>query len=227
MIERQVNTLMAGARGARSTRGKYSAAGYGREDGRQLYIARVPAGSAQDDLRDLNKPGYRSERPWNETPAFEEGGAAAAPAHRRAPRKKKMTVGQWLAWHARRERKDVAACVALFCVILTMTAMWAQNLVSGVQIQNAIIRYQADTTLLNKENELLEQRLTIARNGERIRNLAQNELNMLRRERAHTETIYIQAPENAAKESLQHNEEPRMELLDVLLGLLNVLNIGE
>lgn len=226
MTERQVNTLMAGARGARSTRGKYSAAGYNGEDSRQLYIARVPAGSAQDALRDLNRPGYRSERPWNETPAFEEGGAAAAPVQRRAKRKKPMTLGQWLAYHAKRERKDVAACAALLCVILTMAAMWGQNLISGTQIQNAITKYQSDTNQLNRENELLEQRLTMARSGERIRNLAQNELNMLRKERAHTETIYIQAPEKA-KESLQHNDEPRMELLDVLLGLLNVLNIGE
>lgn len=219
---------MAGTRGARSTRGKYSAAGYGREEGRQMYIASVPAGSAQDALRDLNKPGYRSERPWNETPAFEAGGAAAAPMpRRREKQKKKMTFGQWLAWHAKRERKDLAVCVVLTCVIVTMAAMWGQNLISGTQIQNAIIKYQRDTTKLNRDSELLEQRLTMASEGERIRNLAQNELHMLRKERAHTETIYIQAPDNAAKGSLQHNEEPRMELLDVLLGLLNVLNIGE
>ena len=56
---------------------------------------------------------------------------------------------------------------------------------------------------------------------------AARQLELLRKERAHTETIYIQAPDNAAKGSLQHNEEPRMELLDVLLGLLNVLKIGE
>ena len=34
-------------------------------------------------------------------------------------------------------------------------------------------------------------------------------------------------PDHTAEESLQQNEEPRMELLDILLGLLNVFHIGE
>ena len=63
--------------------------------------------------------------------------------------------------------------------------------------------------------------------GERIRNLAQNELLMLRPERAETQTIYIQAPEKTTETTLQQNEEPRMEALDILLGLLNVFHIGE
>ena len=67
----------------------------------------------------------------------------------------------------------------------------------------------------------------MARSGERIRNLAQNELGMLRPERAMTQKIYIQAPDSTAAATLQNTEEPRMEMLDILLGLLNVLHIGE
>ena len=56
---------MAGAYRARSARGRYSQAGYDANAERTLYIADVPAGSAQDELRDYNRAGYRSERPWN------------------------------------------------------------------------------------------------------------------------------------------------------------------
>ena len=69
--------------------------------------------------------------------------------------------------------------------------------------------------------------LELAMDGERIRNLAQNRLHMLRPERAETETIYIQTADSNRRQALQQDEEPKMELLDILLGLLNVLNIGE
>ena len=42
-----------------------------------------------------------------------------------------------------------------------------------------------------------------------------------------TKTIYIQTPDAPVQTSLQNIEEPRMEMLDILLGLLNVLHIGE
>ena len=59
------------------------------------------------------------------------------------------------------------------------------------------------------------------------RNLEQNELGMLRRERAQTETIYIQAPDKKAREEAQAVGQTHMEILDFLLGLLNVFHIGE
>ena len=46
---------MAGAYRARSARGRYSQAGYAGNEDRTLYIADVPAGSAQDELRDYNR----------------------------------------------------------------------------------------------------------------------------------------------------------------------------
>ena len=52
-------------------------------------------------------------------------------------------------------------------------------------------------------------------------------LGMLRRERAQTETIYIQAPEKKAQDEAQALSENHMEILDFLLGLLNVFHIGE
>lgn len=218
---------MAGTYRARTVRGKYSQAGYAGEESRPLYIADIPAGSLQDELRDYNRAGYRSERPWNETPyPVFEGGETAAPVVRRKRVKQKMFM-DYLSAQAKKERKDVIACIVLLGVIMMMTAAWGQKMIQGVEIQRAINQYQASTVAFERENERLAQQLELARGGERIRNLAQNELGMLRPERARTEKIYIQAPDSAAQASVQNSEEPRMEMLDILLGLLNVLHIGE
>ena len=218
---------MAGTYRARTMRGKYSQAGYAAEESRPLYIADIPAGSLQDELRDYNRAGYRSERPWNETPyPVFEGGETAAPVVRRK-RVKQKTFMDYLSAQAKKERKDVIACIVLLGVIMMMTAAWGQKMIQGVEIQRTINQYQASTVAFERENERLAQQLELARGGERIRNLAQNELGMLRPERARTEKIYIQAPDSAAQASVQNSEEPRMEMLDILLGLLNVLHIGE
>jgi len=219
---------MAGAKAARSVRGKYSSAGYNHsEHERQMYIASVPAGSKQDRLRDLNRAGYRSERPWNESPLpLFEGEAAAVPAQRIRYRKQESFVDK-LAYHAVREKKDVLVCVMLTVFILIMTAAWGQKIVAGVEIRNAILKYQENTIKVEEECERLDKRLQLAKDGERIRNLAQNELNMLRPELAHKEIIYIQTPESMNGNTVQNHEEPRMEMLDILLGLLDVFHIGE
>ena len=53
----------------RVSRGRYVSAGYAEKrtrpaaDERELYISADPAGSARENLRDLNRAGYRSERP--------------------------------------------------------------------------------------------------------------------------------------------------------------------
>ena len=222
---------MAGAYRARSARGRYSQAGYAGNEDRTLYIADVPAGSAQDELRDYNRAGYRSERPWNETPGPVFEAAEAAPAQQMpAPgrgRARPQTFLDRLAAQARRERRDVIVCFVLAAVIMMMLAAWGQKMIKGVEIQRSINAYQANTVAFERENERLAQQLELARGGERIRNLAQNELGMLRPERAKTETIYIRTPESTAQKTAQNTGEPRMELLDVLLGLLNVLHIGE
>jgi len=222
---------MAGMNHARKERASYSRAGYigadYAQEERELYIAKAPAGSLQDELRDFNRAGYRSERPWNETPVpvFEaEGVPVSVPSSGRRVRQE--TFFDRLAYYARREKKDAIACVVLLAIILMMTAAWGQKLVEGKRLQDTISSYHAQTLAFEKDNERLGAQLEIAKSGERIRNLAQNELNMLRPERAQHVTIYIQTPE-AAQQTLQQNEEPRMELLDILLGLLDVLHIGE
>ena len=228
MIERRVNTLMAGAMKARSTRGRYTAAGY--THAQPMYIARVPAGSAQDELLDFNRKGYRVERPWRETPVPAFGGetvAAPAPRQHVRSRAKQKSFFDRVVAQIRREKKDAMLCAFFLAIILMVGAASGQKMIQGAKLQSDISMYQSKTIALEQDNERLSQRLEIAKSGERIRNLAQNELNMLRPERALTETIYIQTIGNDQDVMLQQNEEPGMEALDILLGLLNVLHIGE
>ena len=221
----------------RVSRGRYVSAGYAEKrtrpaaDERELYISADPAGSARENLRDLNRTGYRSERPWRDTPDPALQTAAPetqrrAPARKTAARKQLGPIDRLLA-EIRRDRKGVAVCAMLAATMLVMAAAWGRNMVSGVNAQRSIERYQAQTITLRQENEKLAQQLEIAGSGERIRNLAQNELGMLRRERAQTETINIQAPEKKAQDEAQALSENHLEILDFLLGLLNVFHIGE
>ena len=229
--------MMTGTRTMRVSRGRYVSAGYAEKrtrpaaDERELYISADPAGSARENLRDLNRTGYRSERPWRDTPdpALQKAVPETqrrAPARKAAARKQLGPIDRLLA-EIRRDRKGVAVCAMLAATMLVMAAAWGRNMVSGVNTQRSIERYQAQTITLRQENEKLAQQLEIAGSGERIRNLAQNELGMLRRERAQTETIYIQAPEKKAQDEAQALSENHMEILDFLLGLLNVFHIGE
>ena len=229
--------MMTETRTMRVSRGRYVSAGYAEKrtrpaaDERELYISADPAGSARENLRDLNRTGYRSERPWRDTPdpALQKAAPETqrrAPARKAAARKQLGPIDRLLA-EIRRDRKGVAVCAMLAATMLVMAAAWGRNMVSGVNTQRSIERYQAQTITLRQENEKLAQQLEIAGSGERIRNLAQNELGMLRRERAQTETIYIQAPDKKAREEAQPVGQTHMEILDFLLGLLKVFHIGE
>lgn len=212
-----------------TSRGKYTSAGYiGRNPERNLYIASSVAGGAQDNLRDFNRKGYRSERPWNETPDpfFEQDEVKVQPAPKRRTKVQKKSFFDLLFYHARRDKKGVAICVALCCAMMMMVAAWGGEMVDGVVLARDIETYQIQTRYLETENESLQRQLEMASSGERIRNLAQNELGMLRPERANQETIYIRTTEMSAVEAQQSGEQ-QMELLDVLLGLLNVFHIGE
>ena len=230
-----MNTLMAGIRRAR---GRYSAGGYMHEQNRQereqtqekpMYISSVPAGSAQDALRDYNRAGYQAERPWRETPEplFEQAadGAAAqpitdAPVLSRSAQRRRAA-------ESARTRREIAACIVLGCAVLMILALWGQKMVQGVRIQNDIKAYEDGTKVLESEIADLRQQLEIAKDGTRIRNLAQNRLGMLRPERAQSQTIYIQNAGEGQRRQAQEQEEPELGILDLLLGLLDVLNIGE
>lgn len=228
---------MADARVAYKVRAKYTSAGYSaraEESGDKLYIPPVPAGSKQEELRDLNRAGYRAERPWRETPEplFEQE-ESIRPEKKKAPNapapktRARQGLFGYLEREAKKAKRDAAICVLLFSGILVLVAAWGQKMVEGVSIQNDIARYEQMTVALVKENESLTQKLEMAKSGERIRNLAQNELGMLRPERAQTETIYIRTPNVGTGKAAQQQEEHKLEMLDILLGVLDLFHIGE
>ena len=230
LTEGRVNRLMAGARAERKLRGRYTTAGYAHGQP-SLYIASVPAGSPQENLRDLNRrgygTGYRSERPWREEPvlSYEQTVQAQPISRTRPPRRPDFSTR--FARAVRRERRAATVCVLLIAAILMIVAAWGQKMIEGVRIQNAIAEYQSQTLALEQSIQSLTLQLETAKDGGRIRNKAQNDLGMLRPERSQKETIYIRASDLAVTEQLQQTEEPQMELLDILLGLLNVFHIGE
>jgi len=108
-----------------------------------------------------------------------------------------------------------------------MVAAWGGEMVDGVMLSRDIAMYETQTKYIEMENEGLQRQLEIASSGERIRNLAQNELGMLRPERANQATIYIRTTDAAETMAQTEAGGVEMELLDILLGLLNVLHIGE
>ncbi len=197
---------------------------------KKLYIADVPAGSRQDELRDFNRAGYRVSRPWHEQEfeLFNGDGTAAvsSPLVRKKPQPKATFVERLIA-QAKRERRDAIVCAALILAILVLGVAWGQKKVEMRRVQLSIQMLNDETVSLEKESEGLTQQITLAKQDERIRNLAQNELHMLRPERAEVQTIYIQAEDYGVSEPVQHTQEQRMNWLDILLGLLDVFHIGE
>ena len=115
--------MMAGAKTAK--RAKYTSAGYHVRRENELYIARTQAGSAQDDLLDLNKRGYRSERPWREetpSPAFTGAAAQETAVPVRRTRTRRKGFFETVIYHARRDKKGVLICLALLFAMLMMVA---------------------------------------------------------------------------------------------------------
>lgn len=237
-----MNRLMTSIGTGRSSRGHYTTAGYNtRQDRAQpreeddLYIAKVPAGSAQDILRDLNREGYRCERPWRQAsqlPLEEEPkakqGRSPKTSRPRAPEKKRQRdLFENLMYEAGRDKAACALCVVLLVVLALFTSVYLRQLYTGVQIENANRSKQAQINVLIAENDQYMQQLEMAKSGERIRNLAQNELGMLRRERANIVEIYIQKPEVVTQETVQESEGILVKCLDFMLGMLELLHIGE
>lgn len=228
---------MAGVKAARGARSRYTSAGYAHGQAK-LYAPDVPAGSPQEKLRDLNRIGYegvdyRSARPWRESPqpvlqAPEV--TISRPAPTRGVRRESVRhedLSEKVLRAAMRERRSAIVCALLLAFILLLTASWGQKMVEGVQLQRDIDMYYSLTQSLNKQSESVNQQIELAKNGELIRNKAQNDLGMLRPERAQKETVYIQMSDLASQPQQDVAEEPKMEALDVLLGLLSVFHIGE
>ncbi len=221
-------------RGARS---RYTSAGYSQDH--ELYIANTTPGSAQDNLRDYNQRGYeplsedfKSDRPWrnreNDLPLEQPDPSEqeSLPISRKRYKKHKG-FGDWILMQARRERGSAILCVVLFTVLLVIIAAASQNMIEGNRVQSEIEQYRMMTDSLTIENENIAMQLELAKDGGRIRNLAQNSLGMLRPERALHQSIHIQATTQELAKEAPQVEEQQMSFLDIMLGLLDVFHIGE
>lgn len=238
---------MAGARAVRGERGSYTQAGY-TQSTPEMYIADVPAGSLQDNLRDFNRPGYapdryRSDRPWRNTPkpVFErdasiwfseatvtDGMSERAVGRRVRPAQQRQEdFSEKLERMVEEEKHEAIVCIILMIAIVIILAALGQRGFEGMRVQNAIANYQSQTQDLIVQNRQLEREISEAKEGGTIRNRAQNELGMLRPERASRESIYIRPKDVTVQTKQAPPMEPKMELLDMLLALLRVFRIGE
>lgn len=220
-----MNTLMAGAKSASASRGKYSTAGYLAQE-RDMYISREPAGSAQDRLRDMNQPAYRADvRAESPEPALGRVERNRKQTIRSHTKKKNLVERIGLA--AETDRAGAIVCVVLICIAVGLGILNLQKHGEYRQLKSEITRYTNAINALEAENAIYEDKLAIESSGEKIRNRAQNELGMLRPERAARETIYITIPNNQGMTPVQEDSEPELDLMDIVLGIMNVMKIGE
>ena len=116
----------------------------------------------------------------------------------------------------------------LAATMLVMAAAWGAQ--HGFRrehtaVDGAPIRRGDDHASAGKR-ESWRSSLEIRRKRERIRNLAQNELGMLRRERANRNDLLRRRIKRRGRTAASR-PDTHMEILDFLLGLLNVFHIGE
>ena len=213
---------MAYRRGAKRAVSRFVDAGYTAEN--DLYIAKNRAGGPQDRLRDLNRRGYAGESP-DPILLRQPGRPQAARKENRREERREGLLAWWLR-EASEDRAAALACLLLACLIFALGLVWSAKGLRGADNRRSIAAFNTATLSLIRENEQLAAQLAYAQNGERVRNRAQNELGMLRRERAETHQIYIQLPEDTDSRKADMPEEPHFEPLDVMLGILEMLHIG-
>ena len=141
--------------------------------------------------------------------------------------KRKQTVLERFRNAVRQDRLGAACCAILLFFFLLTGALWLQRLADMRENVRMITYYRDLESYYNNENAKIEQRIASAMDGASIRNLAQNSLGMLRPERANTQEIYIQLPDEEEYRSAQSGEEVKPELLDLVLGFLGRMHIGE
>lgn len=232
MLKGWVNTLMAGAGLKKASRGSYTAAGYVFDEvsERELYIERVQAGSAQDLLRDNNRLGYSAEEldgdglPFSFFMEEKEREEKREETNGKNRKTKHLTFTERLARAVRRERGAVILCCTLMALNLVLLSFWGQAMIDGVRKQETIALYQQGASDYQREIDQAKVKIARAQDGERIRNAAQNELGMLRKERVASQTIYIQKSALAQGETVQYAAEESGGLLDWLLSVADIFD---
>ncbi len=231
----RVNTLMAGA--GKAQRGHYTSAGYAYEEQEresELYLERDRAEFARELIRDNHRVGYSAQEldedglPFSffidEAQRDEERARQKKRSARARQAQEELTFTERLAIAMRRERCAAAVCCVLLALNATLLAFWGQAMIDGVEKRNQIEAYEDDIAGYQAEIETARKAIDAAQRGDRIRNVAQNELGMLREELVTKQTIYIQAPSAAADRPQQTQEQERTGLLDWLLSAADIFD---
>ncbi len=206
----------------RPRNGRYVKAGYAYDEkSSNLYIADVTPGSRQDTLRDKNRKGYT--RRMSPEPVL-MGRPEETRKHAYGKKEGPLDI---LVREVKRDRLGAGAAAILAATFLILMVLFLGELSRQNALKTEIAAYNQRITELVTENDGLTEQLARARDGQRIRNLAGNELHMLRREKATVKEIYIQLPEDDSLLTGAKDSEPHLEMLDIMLGLLDRFHIGE
>jgi len=197
----------------RSSRGEYMSAGVIYDNESELYIAREMPGSSRENLRDN---AYANR--YTESPEPVLGSTAAVKGQRR------VQAGPLdiLVRELKKDRLAAFMCGILLIVFLGLGMLYISKVMQIQKDLKAIEVYRANESFFAEKNIELEQKLELAKSGERIRNQALNSLGMLRREKADIREIYIQLPEDAGENEQNTQVETKFELLDALLNLIGI-----
>ena len=210
---------MGYSRGEARDASRFIRAGYREEP--ELNIEWTRAGSQRDRLRDLNRPGYKTQEPSPDPIHF-----AGAERLRTAQSSRKASRLDRVRKEAAEDRAGATACALLLALVLVLGGVWADRLHESLDNRRSIAAYNTRTAALIEANESLQAQLLAVTSGDRIRNLAQNSYGMLRRERAQVHEIYVQMPSGTQVGGADFASNHQIELLDVLLGIMERFHIG-
>ncbi len=198
----------------RGTRGRYVSAGAVFDREADLYIAREMPGSSRENLLDN---AYETRYTESPEPVLAE---------------KQQTVEKNSAVHMgpldvllreiRKDRISAALCAILFVLFVGLGILYVSKTMQIRKDIQAIDVFRTNESFFMEKNVELERQLEQARSATRIRNQAQNNLGMLRREKADIREIYIQLPEDEEESKQNMQAETKFELLDALLNLIGI-----
>ena len=198
----------------RGTRGRYVSAGAVFDREADLYIAREMPGSSRENLLDN---AYETRYTESPEPVLAE---------------KQQTVEKNSAVHMgpldvllreiRKDRTSAALCAILFVLFVGLGILYVSKTMQIRKDIQAIDVFRTNESFFMEKNVELERQLEQARSATRIRNQAQNNLGMLRREKADIREIYIQLPEDEEESKQNMQAETKFELLDALLNLIGI-----
>ena len=197
----------------RGSRGEFVSAGVIVDNESELYIAREMPGSSRENLRDNAYANRYTESPDPVLGSRETAGE---------PRRVQAGPLDIVIRELKKDRIAALMCGILFIVFLGLGMLYISKVMQIQKDLQAIEIYRTNESFFTEKNIELEQKLELAKSGERIRNQALNSLGMLRREKADIREIYIQLPDDVGEGVQNTQVETKFGLLDALLNLIGI-----